>query len=122
MYRLITKKLEMLKKGHVYKAIYGISRIHYAKGRLRNYMIFAPSEDIHNTNLKDKSLTPIFHINLAGEFNQNGYMGTWNLVRVERPSSEQDFKEIKEITQRYGMRYNKKLNMIESIAYDTRER
>jgi hypothetical protein len=112
----------MLKKGHVYKAIYGISRILYAKGRLRNYMIFAPSEDIHSINLKDKNLSPIFHINLAGEFNHNGCMGTWNLVRVERPSSEQDFKEIKEITQRYGMTYNKKLNMIESIAHDIREK
>lgn len=113
----------MLKKGHVYKAIYGINRKHYANSSLRNYMIFAPSEDIYNTtNLNNKNLTTIFHINLAGGFQYNGLMGTWALVRVERPSSEQDFKDIKEITQRYGMTYNKKLNMIEGVAYDTRER
>ena len=102
----------MLKKGQVYKLTY--SNIFTLS---RNYMILSPTYDVHIKDIKrGVNLSPIFHLNLAGELNHYGWMGTFGVIKIEKPNTVQDFKDIKKAMERYGMTYNRKLNKIEGYG------
>jgi hypothetical protein len=96
----------MLKRGQVYKA-----RIDSNHGLPRDYMIFAPSCDIQDSEMCG-TISPIFHINLAERLNYHGSMGFIGLIEITKPSTIQDFEDIREACKRYNLRYNRKLNMI----------
>ena len=105
----------MLKRGHIYKAIYSS----VGKSCLRNYMIFSPERDIENILLfnKDMVTSNIFQINLAGEISCGMCIGFDNLVKLTKSFTEQDLCEIERVMNKYGWKYNKKLNRVE--AYET---
>ncbi len=101
----------MLKRGHIYKAIYS------SVGRtcLRNYMIFSPERDIENILLFNKSMlnsSNIFQINLAGEISCGMCIGFSNLIKLTKSFTEQDLYEIDTAMKKYGWKYDRKLNKI----------
>lgn len=98
----------MLKRGQVYKARYNRDR---TRGLPRDYMIFAPSCDIQDSEMCG-TISPIFHINLAEGLNYHGGMGFIDLLEITKPSTIQDFEDIRKCCKRYNLRYNRKLNMI----------
>lgn len=102
----------MLKKGQVYKLTYND-----IFSLPRNYMILSPTYDVHIKDIKrGLILRTIFHFNLAGELNHYGDMGTYGVIKIEKPNTVQDFKDIKKAMERYGMTYNRKLNKIEGYG------
>jgi hypothetical protein len=101
----------MLKRGHVYKAIYSS----VGRSCLRNYMIFSPERDIENILLFNKSKVSssnIFQINLAGDISHGMSIGFGNLVKLTKSFTEQDLCEIKRAMKKYGWKYDRKLNKI----------
>lgn len=98
----------MLKRGQVYKARFARA---VTRGLPRDYMIFAPSCDIQASEICG-TISPIFHINLAEGLNYYGSMGFNGLLEITKPSTIQDFEDIREACKRYNLRYNRKLNMI----------
>lgn len=98
----------MLKRGQVYKARFARAA---TLGLPRDYMIFAPSCDIKDSKMCG-TISPIFHINLAEGLNYHGGMGFNGLLEITKPSTIQDFEDIKKACKRYNLRYNRKLNMI----------
>ena len=42
--------------------------------------------------------------------------GTFGVIKIEKPNTVQDFKDIKKAMERYGMTYNRKLNKIEGYG------
>lgn len=108
----------MLKKGQVYKLTYkNIDGVFLP----RNYMILSPMEDIliRSSEIR-RTIRPIFHINLAGDFNHNVLMGIEGVIKIEKPNTVRDFEDIERAMKRYGFTYNKKLNRVE--GYDIREK
>jgi hypothetical protein len=83
-------------------------------------MIFSPERDIENILLFNKSMVNshnIFQINLAGEISRGMCIGFGNLVKLTKSFTEQDLCEIERVMNKYGWKYNKKLNRVE--AYET---
>lgn len=110
----------MLKRGHVYKAIYSS----VGRSCLRNYMIFSPERDIENILLFNKSMINsfnIFQINLAGDISRGMCIGFGNLVKLTKSFTEQDLCEIERAMKKYGWKYNRKLNKI-ILDVETRTR
>ena len=101
----------MLKRGHVYKAIYSSA----GRSCLRNYMIFSPERDIENILLFNKSMvnsSNIFQINLAGEISRGMCIGFSNLVKLTKSFTEQDLCEIERAMKKYGWKYDRKINKV----------
>lgn len=98
----------MLRRGQVYKITYT------PRGLPRNYMIMSPNEDLTASFLRlGRNIIPIFHVNFVGDLNHNQYMGTFGIVKIEKPNTEQDFKDIEAAMKCFHMKYNKKFNRVE---------
>jgi hypothetical protein len=80
-------------------------------------MIFSPIRDISANEIRKNpghGTLCIVRINLVGEINLRSYVGFAHFVRFEKPHTEQDFKEIDRILNKYKfLRYNKELNKLE---------
>ena len=111
----------MLKRGHVYKGIFNVPNGSlYMSGRqFRNYMIFSPREDIMNLSFSKKldSLKTIFYIGFLGISNNDGGIGISKLIKVSTKFTDKDITEIEKTLNKYGWKYNKKLNRVE--GYET---
>lgn len=101
----------MLLKGKVYKAIYNARND--AKGR--NYILFCPSMDIDPTKFH-ASLNNIFQISIGERLTVNDGIGFCNLLNITTPSTLRDFEDIKMVMTKYGWKYNRKLNKVETCC------
>lgn len=101
----------MLLKGKVYKAIYNARND--AKGR--NYILFCPSMDIDPTKFR-ASFNNIFQINMGERLTVNDDIGFCDLLHIITPSTLRDFEDIKMVMTKYGWKYNRKLNKVETCC------
>lgn len=104
----------MLKKGHVYKVVVDAFKNIHGEPRT---MIFSPFRDISANeirNWKGGCIKCIVRINLVGDINFLDGVGFAHFMRLERPNTKEDFKEIKRILEKYKfLKYNKKFNKLE---------
>ena len=105
----------MLKKGQVYKVItHSFSQLNHNR---EISMIFSPIRDITANEIRKnrgKGYKCIVRINLMGEINLLGYIGFANFICFEKPHTEEDFKEIEKILEKYNfLKYNKEFNRLE---------
>jgi hypothetical protein len=99
----------MLLKRKVYKAIYNA----HNDVKDRNYILFCPSMDIDLTKFH-ASPNNIFQINLGERLTVNDGIGFCNLLYITTPSTLRDFEDIKMVMTKYGWKYNRKLNKVET--------
>jgi len=103
----------MLKKGHVYKAIYNQK---IGKHIVRNYILFSPNDDISSVLIRNSkyyvTVNIIFSINMGGIFQLNSWIGFNKLLRIERVNTKEDIREIETYLTKNNIQYNRKLNKI----------
>ena len=112
----------MLKRGHVYKGIFNVPSggLSMTGRQFRNYMIFSPREDIMNLSIFGKtceSLITLFYIGFLGISSNGGGIGIKKLINLTTNFTEKDIDEIEETLNKYGWKYNKRLNRVE--GYET---
>lgn len=103
----------MLKRGHVYKLTYELGELSILE---RDNMIISPDCDISNAALLHNNIWLIkclFHINLGNDVCRNYQVGISSAIKVERPTSKEDFEDIEKAMKMCGLTYNKDLNRIE---------
>ena len=99
----------MLKRGHLYKLTYGNLRSD------TGYMFISPDTDIPIHKIRNHRIYGcrcLFHVNLIGKASVNGTIGFYHLKRIEKPSKEEDLREIEENMSVCGLSYDRKLNRI----------
>ena len=107
----------MLKKGQVYKAIYDLE----GGGNYRNFMIFSPSMDASSRSIQQGRLAfewggcpCLVAVILNGDIKLNTTIGFSRLVKIERPHTAEDYREIDRILEMYKfLEYNKEFNRLE---------
>jgi hypothetical protein len=103
----------MLKKGHVYKAIYNQKIGNHIT---RNYILFSPNDDISSVLIRNSkyyaNINVIFSINMGGIFRLFSYIGFNKLLRIERANTKEDIMEIETYLTKNNIQYDKKLNKI----------
>ena len=111
----------MLKRGHVYKGIFNVpsGSVSMSGRQFRNYMIFSPRKDIMNLSFSEKldGLKTIFYIGFLGISCDGGGIGISKLIKVSTKFTDEDITEIERTLNKYGWKYNKKLNRVE--GYET---
>lgn len=104
----------MLKKGQIYKVVLTPLKGFSSKPRS---MIFSPLRDITANEIRNHKIGCIgciVRINLVGEIGFCGFIGFASFMRVEKPHTEEDFKEIDRILEKYKfLKYNKEFNRLE---------
>ncbi len=113
----------MLKRGHVYKAIFDRESGYFQGKEYRNYILFSPSEDTMNkTLLNGGYLNTIFLIGLLGIYQENTDFGIHNLKRITTEFTDFDISEIEDFMNKHGWKYDRKLKRIEKnekLSYES---